>query len=47
MPIMVTIQPWVFNTRGCSRQYDFNLVHHPTREKQNFSYLEKKSQAGF
>ena len=41
MPLMVTIQQWVFITTCRSRQYDFNLVHHPTPEKQIFSYSEK------
>ena len=41
MTLMVTIQLWVFNTTCWSRQYDFNLVHHLTTEKQIFSYSEK------
>ena len=33
MPLMVTIQPWLFITTSWSRQYDFNLVCHPTWKK--------------
>ena len=33
LPLMVTIQPWVFITKCWSRQYDFKLVRHPTPEK--------------
>ena len=48
MPLMVTIQPWVFVTTCWSSQYDFNLVHHPTPQKIFFSYSEKTHlQAGF
>ena len=49
MPLMVTIQPWVFITMYWSKQYDFNLVRHPTPKnefflilgKNKFSYSEK------
>ena len=48
MPLMVTIQPWVFITTCWSRQYDFNLVHHPTPEKRIISFSEKNvHQVGF
>ena len=48
MPLMITIQPWVFITTCWSRQYDFNLVHHPTPEKQFFFlFTKKRPQAGF
>ena len=39
---MVKIQPWVFITMCWSRQYDFNLVRHPTPKKWIFH-----PQAGF
>ena len=41
---MVTIQPWVFITASWSRQYDFNLVHHPTSE--HIFFFRKKSPGG-
>ena len=49
MPLMVTIQPWVFIITCWSRQRDFNLVHHPTPEKWFFFYYSEKRypQAGF
>ena len=42
MPFMVTIQPWVFITTCWSRQYDFNLVHHPTPENEIFFLFRTK-----
>ena len=45
---MVAIQPWVFITTCWSRQYDFNLVCHPTPKIQFFFLFRKKCpQAGF
>ena len=43
--LFTNIFPWVFITMCWSRQYDFNLVHHPT-PKNEFSYSEKKSPGG-
>ena len=50
MPLMVTIQPWVFILSHSlvlsdvlnNPQYDFNLVHHPTPEKWIFFLFRKK-----
>ena len=39
MPLMVTIQPWVFIAMCWNRQFDFNIVCHPT--------WKKHPQAGF
>ena len=42
MPLMVTIQPWVFITTCLSRQYDLN-----SRKTNFFLFRKKCPQAGF
>ena len=38
---MVTIQPWICITMCWSRQYDFNLVRHPTLKNEFFLFSKK------
>ena len=42
MPLMVTIQPWVFINICRSRQYDFNLVRHPTPKNEKFGGIRTR-----